>query len=274
MNLNFSNLPSRSSKTRSKGLTIIQDKGSALESIEKFISSSGHHVDFARISPASLCSAVPLANRVKKYLEADIIPLMSGIIFEAAFIRDDVDKYLHMLESAGIDHIELSDSVVEIKPEQKAEMIRELSDRFTIFSKIGPKIKTMSFRYQEWKDYILAETGAGSKKIIIEGGETGTLPVFSGKAQINVPLINHILKFASIEDTVWEAPGEEQQIWFITRFGSEVNLADIDPLKVPALESHRNGISWQTFRNNISVKDTGDKKLRSTDPIFETDFQL
>ena len=273
MNLNLPNLPSRSSKPRSKGLTIIQDEGLSLRSIEELISTSGHIIDFARISSGSLCSAEPLSKRVESYRQAGIIPLLGGIIFEAAYIRDSVDEYLQTVEAAGIDHIEISDAVVEIHPEKKAAIIEELSKRFTVFSKTGTKIKTMSFRHKEWKDYLLAESASGAKKIIIEGGETGTSPVFSGKTEINVNLVNHILKFVGNDDIIWETPLQEQQVWFITRFGAGVNLADIDPGQILALESQRLGTHWKTFGNNIGFE-TGGIKLRKTDPIFEIDFQL
>jgi phosphosulfolactate synthase len=274
MDLNLPYLPSRSSKPRSNGITIIQDEGLSLKRIDELISTSGHLVDYARISPESLCSAEPLARRVEKYKQSGISPLMSGIMFEAAYIRNSVDRYLQMLESAGIDHIEISDAIVEIPPKEKAGIIEELSKRLTVFSKTGTKFKTMSFRHKEWKDYILSEYAGGSKKIIIEGGETGTSPVFSGKTEININLVNHILNFADIEDIIWETPSRIQQVWFITRFGAGVNLADIDPAHVPALESRRLGLNWETFRNNISDFETGDKKLRKNDPVFDTDFQL
>jgi phosphosulfolactate synthase len=273
MDLNLSLLPSRSPKPRSTGITMIQDEGLSLKSVDELISASGHLVDFVRFSYATLCSAEPLAKRVEKYRQSGILPLMSGIIFEAAYIRESVDNYLNMLGSSGIDHIEISDAVVEIFPGKKAEIIGKLSERFTVFSKTGTKVKTMSFGYNKWQEYITT-AAAGSKKLIIEGGETGTSPVFSGKTGVNVNLVNHILKFAKIEDIIWETPSREQQVWFITRFGASVNLAGIDPLQVLSLESRRLGMSWETFGNNIHGIETDDKKLRKTDPIFDVDFQL
>ena len=74
MKLKLSNIPERPDKPRTTGLTVIQDEGLSLKSIEDLISISGHHIDFVRFSPAALCSGEELTNRVDTYMQADISP--------------------------------------------------------------------------------------------------------------------------------------------------------------------------------------------------------
>lgn len=64
MELRLSNTPARPDKPRNSGLTVIQDAGLSLKSIEDFISISGHLIDFVRFSPGALCSAEDLTKRV------------------------------------------------------------------------------------------------------------------------------------------------------------------------------------------------------------------
>ncbi len=273
MEIKFDYLPERPVKPRSEGLTIIRDDGLGLNDIEDIVSTYGHLIDLARISPGALCSGEALSKRADKYKQAGISPFISGILFEAAYIRNSVNEYLDLLEANNFGYIEVSDCIVEIPPKEKAEIIKNLSKRFIVFSKIGTKFKNVFFSNEKWKDYIMAESEAGSRKIIIEGGEAGTSPVISGKIDIKLSLVNHILDFANIEDIIWEAPHHEQQTWFINKFGANVNLADIYPRHVPGLEGLRSGIHWETFVNYLPGSLT-EGKLRKADPLFDIDFQI
>jgi phosphosulfolactate synthase len=273
MDINLTNLPERPSKPRTEGLTIIQDDGMSLSRINDIISTSGHLIDMVRILPGALCSGEPLRDRIDSFKQAGIDPFISGILFEAAFIRNNVNEYLDMLEVNGISFIEVSDGIVEIPLHEKVDIIKNLSGRFTVFSKIGARFKNFMFRNKEWKEHIVAESEAGSRKLIIEGGEGGTSRVMLGEIDINLSLVNYILSHARPGDVIWETPLQRQQVWFINKFGANVNLADIIPQQVLNLESMRLGIHWNTFLNNIS--EFGIKaKLRKVDPMSNIDFQI
>ena len=245
----------------------------SLRQIEDIIATSGPLIDFVRYSPGVLCSAEELSNRTKIYLRAGISPLLSGVLFEAAYIRNSINEYIRLAEENNIGYIEVSDGIIKIPPEDKAEIIKDMSKRFIVFSKIGTKLKNVLFRNDKWKSYIIAESEAGSHKIIIEGGEAGTSTVVSGNIDIKVNLVNHILKLANVEDIIWEAPHRVHQSWFISKFGANVNLADILPEHVPDLESQRSGINWKTFKNYLPEPVTKGK-LRQPDPGFNIDFQI
>ena len=273
MDIKLAWLPERPAKPRTKGLTVLQDDGLSLVNIEDIISTSGHLIDLVRISPNAIFSAESLSERVRKYKQAGISPFVSGFMFEAAYIRDSLNNYLDFLEASGFDHIEVSDGIVEIAPGEKAEIIQNLSGRFLVISKIGAKFKKAFFRYTKWKEYITAESRAGSHKIIIEGGEAGTSQIISGKIDINLNLVNHILSITDPELIIWEAPRKNQQIWFINKLGVDVNLADICPQHVLGLESQRLGMHWKTLSNNLPESLTKER-LRKIDPMQNIDFQI
>jgi phosphosulfolactate synthase len=271
--IDFAYLPERTSKPRTEGLTIIQDEGMSLREIEDIIAASGPLIDFVRYSPGVLFSAEELSKRTKTYLRAGITPLLSGILFEAAYIRNDIHEYIKLAEKNNIGYIEVSEGIIKIPYEEKADIIKDLSKRFIVFSKIGTKLKNVLFRNDKWKQYIKAESEAGSQKLIIEGGEAGTSIVMAGNTDIKVNLVNHILNLANIEDIIWEVPHRENQSWFIGKFGANVNLADIMPAHVPDLESQRSGINWKTLKNHLPESLTRGK-LRQPDPGFNIDFQI
>jgi phosphosulfolactate synthase len=273
MDIKLAWLPERPAKPRTKGLTVLQDEGLSLTGIEDIISTSGHLIDLVRISTNAIFSAESLSERVRRYKQAGISPFVSGIMFEAAYIRESLDSYLDLLEANGFDHIEVSDGIVEIPPEEKAAIIQNLSGKFLVISKIGAKFKKAFFRYEKWKEYITAESKAGSYKIIIEGGEAGTSQVISGKIDIKLNLVNHILSFTDPEFIIWEAPRKKHQIWFINKLGVDVNLADICPQHILGLESQRLGMHWKTLSNNLPDSLTKGR-FRKTDPMQDIDFQI
>ena len=53
------------------------------------------------------------------------------------------------------------------------------------------------------------------------------------------------------ERLVFEAPRKDQQAWFIRRFGSEVNLANIAVAEVLGLETLRLGLRADTIELSI-----------------------
>ncbi len=273
MKLKLSNIPERPEKPRTTGLTVIQDQGLSLASIEDIISISGHLIDFVRFSPGALCSDERLTKRVETYMHAGISPFISGIMFEAAYIRKNINEYLDFLKENHFEYIEVSDGIIEIPPTEKAEFIKNVSESFKVLSKIGPKSKKALFPKDKWQEYIFAELEAGSQKLIIEGGEGGTSQVISGEIDIKDNLVRHILDHSENNDIIWEAPNQEQYIWFINKFGANVNLADIHPEDLLKLESHRLGINWKTFFNNIP-ESLIESKLRKTDPRVDIDFQI
>ncbi len=273
MKLKLSNIPDRPDKPRTTGLTVIQDEGLSLKSIEDLISVSGHLIDFVRFSPGALCSGEELTKRVDTYIHAGISPFLSGIMFEAAYIRNSINEYLDFLKENHFEYIEVSDGIIEIPPLEKAEFIKNTSKSINVFSRIGAKSKKALFPKDKWQEYIVAELEAGSQKIIVEGGEGGTSQVISGKIDIKSNLVNHILNYSSTNDIMWEAPHQEQHIWFINKFGANVNLANIDSEDLLKLESQRLGIDCETFLNNIP-ESLIEGKLRETDPMVDVDFQI
>ncbi|MGI8893846.1 MAG: phosphosulfolactate synthase, partial [Bacteroidia bacterium] len=63
----------------------------------------------------------------------------------------------------------------------------------------------------------------------------------------HVVLINKITAKVPMDMIIWEAPQKAQQAWFIKLFGSNVNLGNIAPNEVIALETLRLGLRSDTF---------------------------
>ncbi|MGM0573738.1 MAG: phosphosulfolactate synthase, partial [Bacteroidota bacterium] len=60
-------------------------------------------------------------------------------------------------------------------------------------------------------------------------------------------LIELIQTHVPAEKIIWEAPLKQQQVWFIRQSGANVNLGNISPDSVAALETLRLGLRGDTF---------------------------
>jgi len=92
-----------------------------------------------------------------------------------------------------------------------------------------------------------SELEAGSVKVIAEARESGTIGIYNDDGSVNLDLINTISKQIGFNNVLWEAPMKPQQAWFILNFGANVNLGNIAPNEIIALESLRLGLRSDTF---------------------------
>jgi len=54
--------------------------------------------------------------------------------------------------------------------------------------------------------------------------------------------------FEHLDRIIWEAPETSQQAFLLNRFGLNVNLGNIQPNEVLALEALRSGLRFETLR--------------------------
>jgi len=60
-------------------------------------------------------------------------------------------------------------------------------------------------------------------------------------------LVSKILAKINSDDILWESPQKSQQVWFIKLIGPNVNLGNIAPNDLIALETLRLGLRGDTF---------------------------
>ena len=61
-------------------------------------------------------------------------------------------------------------------------------------------------------------------------------------------LVDEIVHDVAIADLIFEAPTKASQAWFVQHFGAEVNLGNIPPDEVIALETLRRGLRADTLK--------------------------
>ena len=98
-----------------------------------------------------------------------------------------------------------------------------------------------------WVEEIEAELAAGAWKVIAEARESGTVGIFRGDGEVRMGLIDEIVHAIAPDQIIFEAPRRAQQVWFLKRFGREVNLGNIAPGDVLSLETLRLGLRSDTM---------------------------
>ena len=79
--------------------------------------------------------------------------------------------------------------------------------------------------------------------------------VFRPNGEIRSGLIEEITDQIPVEKLIFEAPQKVQQVWFVKKYGSNVNLGNIPPNEVISLETIRQGLRSDTLMDFISIED-------------------
>jgi phosphosulfolactate synthase len=180
------------------------------------------------------------------YRAHDIPVVLGGTLTEVAIQQGRLDGLVAWLHQLGLEHVEISDGSIERAHARKLELFERLAREFTVLSEVGSKDDARIMAPYVWVEQIQSELEAGAWKVIAEARETGTAGIFRADGEVRMGLIDEIAHAVAPERLLFEAPRKEQQVWFLKRFGCEVNLGNIAPQDVLALETLRLGLRADT----------------------------
>jgi phosphosulfolactate synthase len=243
----LSQLPERSSKPRESGLTMVMDKGLSMREAEDFLSIGSHYTDIIKLGFGTGFVTPNLQDKINLYKSAGIPVYFGGTLFEAYIVRNQFEDYLRLLDKTGIDYAEVSDGSIEMPHDTKCEYIRKLSQRATVLSEVGSKDAEKIIPPYEWIEQMESEISAGVWKVIAEARESGTVGIFRGTGEVRSGLVAEIIRKIPQDKIIWEAPLKSQQVWFIKLYGANVNLGNIAPNELLALETLRLGLRGDSF---------------------------
>jgi phosphosulfolactate synthase len=246
-NIHLPLTPERAKKPRKNGIAMVMDKGLSLREAEDFIAVSGELTDFVKLGFGTSVVTPNVKEKIKLYKSADIKVYVGGTLFEAFLIRNMETEFRRYLDDLGIDTVEISDGSMKIDHDRKCEFINTFSKDYTVLSEVGAKEAGILIAPARWIEMMENELAAGSFKVIAEARESGTAGIYRPSGKAHTMLINMILSKISIDQILWEAPLKTQQAWFINHFGATVNLGNIPPNEVIALETLRLGLRGDTF---------------------------
>ena len=256
MSFQISHLPSRTEKPRECGITLALDTGFSVRQAEDFCEVASGYVDIVKLGWGTAYVTPHLERKLQVYAENNIPVYFGGTLFELFVLRNELDKYLSLLRRYDIRHVEISNGTIWLSEKKKLEIIESLASEFTVLSEVGSKNPDDIIPPYKWVKMIQNERDAGAWKVICEARESGTVGVFRPNGEVRTGLIDEITDHIPVEDLIFEAPQKDQQIWFIKKFGSNVNLGNICPNDVISVETLRLGLRSDTLFDFYSVNNS------------------
>lgn len=247
MNFKLTQIPERDLKPRKKGITMVMDKGLSIDETKNFLSVSHPHVDIVKLGFGTSFVTPNLTQKIEVYRSYDIPVYFGGTLFEAFLIRNQFEDYIAVCKEYGITYMEVSDGSITIPHAEKCGYIEKLTKHGTILSEVGSKDAEHIIPPYKWIELMRAELNAGATYVIAEAREAGNVGIYRGSGEVREGLVQEILTQIPQEKILWEAPQKSQQLYFIELIGCNVNLGNIAPNEMIALEAMRLGLRGDTF---------------------------
>jgi phosphosulfolactate synthase len=239
-------LPERTSKPRQDGITHVLDRGLSVADIDGLMEVAGDYIDLVKLGWGTAVATGNLDGKLARYKAHGVTVMLGGTLTELAIAQNRLDKLVAWLHELGLEHIELSDGTINIEHDRKLELISRLAQEFTVLSEVGSKDDTRIMAPYRWVEQIEAELEAGAWKVIAEARESGSVGIFRHDGEVRMGLIDEIVHAVDFNRILFEAPRKDQQVWFVRRFGPDVNLGNIVPEDVLSLETVRVGLRSDT----------------------------
>jgi phosphosulfolactate synthase len=239
-------LPERAAKPRDEGLTHVLDRGLSVTDVDGLIEVAGEYIDLVKLGWGTAVATGNLTAKLARYQEHGIPVMFGGTLTELAIAQDRLDALVKWMHELSIEHIEVSDGTITLEHDHKLDLIKRLSEEFTVLSEVGSKDDTRIMAPYRWVEQIQSELEAGAWKVIAEARESGSVGIFRHDGEVRMGLIDEIVHAVAPEKILFEAPRKDQQVWFIRRLGADVNLGNILPEEVLSLETMRVGLRSDT----------------------------
>ena len=123
-----------------------------------------------------------------------------------------------------------------------------------VFTEVGKKEESQTTLINELLELALRDLECGAYKVILEGRESGTnVGLFDASGDIVEDDLKELMEgIGDPKVIIWETPQKKQQQDMILKFGCDVNLGNILPHEVIALEALRVGLRADTLKSVCS----------------------
>ena len=240
-------LPERSAKPRAVGITHVVDPGLTRVEAAGLMEIGAPHVDVVRLGWGSAIITGALEEKLAAYREHDVAPMLGGTLTELAWRYGRVDALREALRRLDIRHVEVSEGTLDLPPGEKRRLIRSLAEEFTVFVEVGSKDGRLTPSGELWIRQAVDALDAGARAVVCEGRVSGDAGLYWPDGSIRDELVEALVGAAGLERLIFEAPRRSQQAWLVRHFGADVNLGNILPWDLIAVESLRLGLRSDTL---------------------------
>jgi phosphosulfolactate synthase len=242
----FLALPERTAKPRQRGVTHVIDRGLPITTLESLLDLAGAHIDFVKFGWGTAYVSRHIRAKVVACQEAKVRTCVGGTLLEMATVQRKLREFVRWTDSLGFDAVEVSEGTFDLGPGVKEGLITAMARDFCVLAEVGSKDATAPVRPEEWAAQMTRDLDAGATFVIGEGRESGTVGLYGPDGNVRESLVTTLLAQVPAERIIFEAPSAAQQKWFVRNIGIDVNLGNIAPDEVIALETLRRGLRGDT----------------------------
>jgi phosphosulfolactate synthase len=249
MNASPLSLPRRSEKPRQQGLTVVIDNGIPVAAFEDAIASAADGIDLVKFGWGTALVTPRLAEKIACLDRYGIGYLFGGTLGEKFVAQNLAEEYFELCHRYGCRYIEVSNGTIHLSGRRKAQLISRAAEEFVVLSEVGYKDaeRSAALTGPQWVSFIEEDFAAGASLVVTEARESGRSGIADAAGVPRYDIVDEIIGALDTRRLIFEAPTKELQSFFVTRVGSDANLANVAPDDVIALETLRLGLRSDTL---------------------------
>jgi phosphosulfolactate synthase len=249
MNPTALTLPPRAAKPRTTGLTMVVDSGVPLGTLRDVVASAGEYLDFVKFGWGTAVVSGELGAKIDLLRANGIGFYLGGTLFEKHVLQDRFDEFRALCHELSCRYVEVSNGTIDLSNTEKAGYVRKLSDEYSVISEVGFKDATRSEQLspRRWIEYVHEDLEAGAQLVTLEARESGSSGICRADGRLRVGLVEEVVCELPVGRLVFEAPTAALQAHMVRRVGPDVNLGNVAPAGVLALETLRLGLRADTL---------------------------
>ncbi len=261
----FINIPERSKKPRTVGLTLARDLGYGYTEAESWVEAVGEFIDYVKIRHLFVMLMSEDKNdlvrrKIDLYKRNQIEVNPGGIVFEMAVLSQSVPQTFKKLAELGFTAVEISENIIPLNLDEKLRYIKMAKDNgLKVLFEVGDKYPSDIFDVDAAASDINTMVKNGCDLCILEKsqielclGEKGNKP--------EAERLKQLVSRVGLEPIVFEAESTAHQVWLFKTFGPDVNLGpNLDRDVIAKLEPTRRTLSREGGYGYLSdqLKDVG-----------------
>jgi len=243
----FLDLPTRATKPRGIGITHVLDRGIPLAQAADLLAMSESYIDVWKLGWGISYLDPTLPGKLELLAEHGVLASPGGTLLEIAWAQGRVMEFLDWARGCGFPCVEVSAGTVAMDQGAKQELIAEAARHFIVLAEVGPKDPGVRLAPAQWAQALAGDLEAGATWVLAEGRASGTVGIYEPSGAVREDVITALVSVAGPDFVVFEAPREQQQAWFVRRFGPDVNLANVPPAEALGLETLRLSLRADTY---------------------------
>ena len=243
----------RTDKPRRQGITMVNDTGRGLYETRDALSIAAHLTDMWKLSfgTSARMERKVIQEKLELLNSHDVLTFPGGTLLEVALVEHHCRVYMHRAKKLGFKAVEISDGTISIPRFRRKNIIDCALDAGLVpITEVGKKDPKRQPTVEQLAEEALEDLDWGAQWVIIEGRESGIgVGIYDEHGHVeenDVDIITNIVG-DDIHRLIWEAPLRMQQSFLIERFGSNVNIGNVECNQVLALEALRNGLRFETL---------------------------